>query len=149
MDRGTAWSWVSPRRLLEIVGTSSPVSSFAQQDGDPVHVHDLERHVHDRAEQAVEVELAGELLGDLEQQGQLLGLALLAGGGRHPELPTAGGPSRLVMPARHPPLTIELADDVSPGGLARLRGAPARRQRASRPCEPEGDLTEGDRVVDG
>ena len=92
MERGTCCTWVSPSRLLEMVGTSSPVRLVAQQDGHPVHLHDLEGHVHHRAEQPVEVELAGELLGDLQQQRELLRLPLLGGGGGDPELAAAPGP---------------------------------------------------------
>ncbi len=41
---------------------------LGQKDGDPVHPHDLERDGGDGVEQAVEIELARELLGDGEQQ---------------------------------------------------------------------------------
>ena len=103
-----------PRHLLELgVAQAAPGhrgdqlagALVPQQDGDPVHVHHLEGHVHHRAEQPVEVELAGELLGDLEQQRELLRLALLAPTRR----PPGAARSRRAVPAgdagRSPPLT--------------------------------------------
>ena len=58
MERGTCCTWVSPSRLLERVGHQLAGGLVAEQDGDPVHLHDLEGHVHHRAEQAVELQLA-------------------------------------------------------------------------------------------
>ena len=64
-----------------------------EHDGDPVHAHDLEGHVHHGAEQPVEVELGGELLGDLEQHLELEGLARFAAAWRPPGAgPAAGRP---------------------------------------------------------
>ena len=57
-----------------------------EHDGDPVHAHDLEGHVDHRAKQPVQVELGGELLGDLEQHLELEGLAGLARRRLHLEL---------------------------------------------------------------
>ena len=114
-----------------------------EHDGDPVHAHDLEGHVDHRAKQPVEVELGGELLGDLEQHLELEGLARLAAACASTRSWPAGGPSRLVMPGGTPPLTDELADDLPAGGaglrgdggaLDDAAGRPAHRQPERPPC---------------
>ena len=47
------------------------------EDGHPVDAHHLEGEVDDLVEQAVDLGLPGELLGDVEEEGEALGLALL------------------------------------------------------------------------
>ena len=130
-----------------MVGTSSPVSSWRSRMVTPVHFHDLEHHVHHVAEQPVQLELAGELLGHLQQHGKLLGLPLLSRGGRHPELPDgerpvaagdAGGATR----AHH-----ELADDGVAEGSLGCRGDPLGKRGPALDPLAEEHLAEGDRVV--
>ena len=86
-----------------------------QQDGDPVHRHHLEGHVRHPAEQPVEVQLRRELLGHLEQEGELPRLALRRRRGVHPELPR-----RRAVPAgdagRHPAAHHQLPDDLPAAG---------------------------------
>ena len=87
IDCGTSFAaFVSPVRLRETFGTSSFVLSVEQQDRDPVHVHDLERDVHHLVQQLVQLLLPRQLLGDLEQQLELLLAALRLGLGLHLEV---------------------------------------------------------------
>ena len=114
-----------------MVGTSSPVSSFRSRmvTRSTLMISKVTSTIVSK--QPIEVELGGELLGDLEQHLQLEGLAGLARRGLTRSWPAAG-PSRLVMPggtaAHH-----ELPDD-----LARRRadfggdGRTLDRRRASR-----------------
>ena len=85
-----------------------------EHDGDPVHRHDLERGVHDGAEEAVEVELGRELLGDLEQHLELERLAGFAARGVDAELTrrraVTARDARRDATAHH-----ELPDDLPPG----------------------------------
>ena len=138
--RAPAPAGCRPCRLREIVGTSSPVSSLRSSDGDPVDAHDLERRVHDGAEQPVEIQLGRELLRDLEQHLQLERLAGLAGGGADAELARAGGTSRLVMPGGTPAAHHELSHDLAAGRRRASRGdggALDRRAMAAWPAQAE------------
>ena len=138
---------VSPRRLRDIVGTSSPVVSFRSRMVTRSTFMTSNIMSTTLPEQAVEVELAGELLRDVEQQRQLLAPAAprrCRAATR--SWPRRSGRSRLVMPGGPPPLTIELADDVAarsraaPAELPRRRSGPAGRPRLpllqpeERPC---------------
>ena len=114
-----------PRHLLEL-GVAEPALGdrghqlaarlVPEQDRDAVHVHDLEGHVHDHAQEAVEVQLGGKLLGRGQQQRQLLRLALLGRGGGYAELAGTGGAVPAGDAHGQAATHLELADDVVAGG---------------------------------
>ena len=145
-----------PRNLLEL-GVAEPALGdrrhelagglVPEQDRDAVHVHDLEGHVHDHAQQAVEFQLRGELLSGGEEQRQLLGLPLLRGGGGHLELAAAGGPVPAGDARRQAAAHLQLTDDVVAGGrLLEGRWCRLPRERSERP-QPEHHFAERHRVV--
>ena len=97
-------------------------------------------------EQPVEVELARELLRDVEQHRELLGLACLGGRGVDAKLARRPGASRLVMPAGTPPLTRSCRTICPAGGADGCDGRTLEPAGARRP-QLEHQLAEGDGVV--
>ena len=81
MVRGVAQP--APGHLgLEFLGLRVP-----EEDRHAVDGEHLERHIGDVGQELIQVERARKLLGDIEQEGKLLGLALARGGALDTEEP--------------------------------------------------------------
>ncbi len=100
IERGTCLHLGVAQPALGDRGHQLAGGLVAEQDGDPVHLHDLERQVHHRAEQPIDLQLRGELPGDLQQERELLGLPLLGGRGRDTKLPPVERPVAAGDPRR-------------------------------------------------